>query len=264
MREPVVAFPRGDGNPVDTGAGLYQLPGGCPITAFYVSNTELNGAFGPGSEYNAAVMKLVQKQFLRGSREFEIVDDAVNVRLRSPLKEETLSVMLAVLNPEPVVNGSFLDFHSRVKCGPLLSLLLDKPNPREFNAFVEELKRRAREEYSSFAGLKTGSMPEGMAANVFEEPPDFEDPGQKPPKRSGKAIRVADIEVSIEMLRQYLEGDDIEPLLAALEALKSEPDAETGMARLVQAFDALGPRQGAVLTYAPYIGILLSDDPFGY
>jgi hypothetical protein len=36
------------------------------------------------------------------------------------------------------------------------------------------------------------------------------------------------------------------------------------MARLVHAFDELGPRQGAVLTYAPYIGVLLSDDPAEY
>ena len=261
MREPVVAFPRGAGNPVDTGAKLYQLPGRCPITAFYVPNTELYGAFGAGSEYNVAIMKLVQKQFLRGSREFEIVDDAVNVRLRSPLKQETLTVMLAVLNPEPVVNGPCLEFHSRVKCGPLLSLTIDRPNPREFNAFVEELKRRAREEYNSFAGLKSGSMPEGMAANVFEEPPDFDEPGQGPSKKRTAKVRIDDIDVSIQMLRQYLEGDDIEPLLAALEALKTEPEA--GMPRLVRAFDALGPRQGAVLTYAPYIGILLSYDPSG-
>ena len=222
----------------------------------------MNGAFGAGNEYNAAVMKLVQKKFLRGSREFEIAGDAVNVCLRSPLRQETLSVMLAVLNPEPVVNGPFLEFHSRVKCGPLLSLAIDKPSAREFRAFVEELKRRAREEYNSFAGLKSGSMPEGMAANVFEEPPDFDQPGQSPPKKKTRKVRVADIDVSIQMLRQYLEGDDIEPLLAVLEALKTEADAESGMVRLAQAFDALGPRQGAVLTYAPYIGILLSDDSF--
>jgi hypothetical protein len=208
-------------------------------------------------------MKLVQKRFLKGSREFEIVDDAVNVRLRSPFKQETLSVMLAILNPEPVVNGPFLEFHSRVKCGPLLSLLADKPSAGEFNAFVEELKRRAREEYSSFAGLRTGSMPEGMAANFFEEPPEFDQPGQDPPKGNTRPVRIADIDVSMQMLEQYLESDDIKPLLDALEALKAEPDAASSMTRLAQAFDSLGPRQGAVLTYAHYIGILLSDQAFG-
>ena len=77
-------------------------------------------------------MKLVQKQFLKGSRDFEIVDDAVNVRIRTPFKEEKITVVLTVLNPEPVVNKPFLEFHSRVKCGPLLSLLLDKPSTEEF------------------------------------------------------------------------------------------------------------------------------------
>jgi hypothetical protein len=53
-------------------------------------------------------------------------------------------------------------------------------------------------------------------------------------------------------------------VLAALRALRTEPENESFFAQLVKAFDDLGPRQGAVLTYAPYIGILLSDDPFGY
>ena len=112
-------------------------------------------------------MKLVQKQFLKGSREFEITDDVVNVRIKSRLKEKELTVDLSILNPEPVVNVPFLEFHSRVKCSPLLSLLIDKPNSQEFNAFVDELKQRARQEYKAFAGLRAGSLPAGMATNVF-------------------------------------------------------------------------------------------------
>ena len=206
-------------------------------------------------------MKLVQKQFLKGSREFEITDDMVNVRIKTRLKEKELTVDLSILNPEPVMNEPFLEFHSRVKCGPLLSLLIDKPNSQEFNAFVDELKQRARQEYNAFAGLKAGSLPAGMAANVFEEPPEFDEPG---PNRIEKMVKPVSIDSSIQMLEQYLDAEEIKPLLTALEALKAEPESELLFTQLVTAFDDLGPRQGAVLTYAPYVGILLSDDPFGY
>ena len=206
-------------------------------------------------------MKLVQKQFLKGSREFEIIDDMVNVRIKTRLKEKELTVDLSILNPEPVMNEPFLEFHSRVKCGPLLSLLIDKPNSQEFNAFVDELKQRARQEYNAFAGLKAGSLPAGMAANVFEEPPEFDEPG---PNRIEKMVKPVSIDSSIQMLEQYLDAEEIKPLLTALEALKAEPESELLFTQLVTAFDDLGPRQGAVLTYAPYVGILLSDDPFGY
>jgi hypothetical protein len=119
-------------------------------------------------------MKLVQKQFLKGSTEFEIADEVVNVRFKTPFKEEKTTVVLTILNPEPVVNEPYLEFHSRVKCGPLMSLLIDKPNAEEFNAFVDELKQRARQEYNAFAGIKAVAVPEGLAANVYEEPPEFE------------------------------------------------------------------------------------------
>jgi len=209
-------------------------------------------------------MKLVQKQFLKGSREFEIVDDAVYVRIKTPLKEEKITVVLTVLNPEPVVNGGFLEFHSRVKCGPLLSLLLDKPNSVEFNAFVDELKRRAREEYNAFAGLKAGSKPEGLAANVYEEPPDFDEPVKNQPGKTGKPVNVANVDSAIDMLRQYLDADEIEALVNALEALKQDPQNASCFDQLAKAFDDLGPRQGAVLTYAPYVSILMSDDRSAY
>ena len=209
-------------------------------------------------------MKLVQKNFLKGSREFEIVDDAVNVRIKTPFKEEKLTVVLTILNPEPVVNKPFLDFHSRVKCGPLLSLLLDKPNTEEFNAFVNELKRRAREEYNAFAGLKAGAKPEGLPGNVYEEPPDFDEPAKNRSGKTGKPVNVAHVDSAIQMLKQHLDAAEIKALLTALEALKEDPENESCFAHLVKAFDDLGPRQGAVLTYAPYVSILLSDDPFGF
>jgi len=208
-------------------------------------------------------MKLVQKQLFKGTREFEIEDDVINFRLKTPFKEEKLTVDLSILNPEPEVNEPFLDFHSRVKCGPLLSLLIDKPNPQEFNAFVDELKQRARQEYNAFAGLKAGSLPEGMAANVFEEPPEFDESEQVKIEKKVKPIRTTDIDISIRMLEQHLDAEEIKPLLTALEALKAEPENEACFGQLVNAFDDLGPQQGAVLTYAPYISILLSDDPFG-
>lgn len=99
-------------------------------------------------------MKLVQKHLLKGTQEFELLDDEVRVRIKSPFKQKELSVPLAILNPEPVINGSQLDFHSRVKCGPMLSLYLDKPNPRAFKAFVDALKEKALKEYNAFAGIK--------------------------------------------------------------------------------------------------------------
>ena len=136
-------------------------------------------------------MKLVQKQLLKGSREFEIVDDVVNFRIKKPFKEEKLTVDLSILNPEPVVNEPFLEFHSRVRSGPLLSLLIDKPNTKEFNAFVDELKQRARQEYNAFAGLKAGSLPAGMAANVFEEPPEYDEPGPNRIEKMGKPVSVS-------------------------------------------------------------------------
>lgn len=209
-------------------------------------------------------MKLVQKHFLKGSREFEIADDVVNVRFKTPFKEEKLTVMLTILNPEPVVNRPFLEFHSRVKCGPLLSLFLNKPNAAEFDAFVNKLKQRALEEYNAFAGLKTATQPEGLAANVYEEPPEFKELEKGLPRNNAKPVNVASIGDSIRMLEQHLDTEEIKPLLSALEALKAEPENESYFRQLVNAFDDLGPRQGAVLTYAPYVSILLSDDPFGY
>lgn len=203
-------------------------------------------------------IKLVQKQFLKGFREFEIDNDVINVRIKALFKEERITVALTSLNPDPVINGASLEFHSRVQSGPTLSLLLDKPNPEIFNNFVNELKRQAREEFNSFAGLKSGSKPHRLGGNVYEDPPEFDTPVKKV---SGKPVCVESIDISIQMLNQYLDVKDLGPLIYALEAFKEDPKNELLFSQLVDAFANLGPLQGAVLTYAPYVNFLLTDDP---
>jgi len=201
--------------------------------------------------------KLIQKQLFKGTQEFEIVDDAINIHIKSPFKpDETLTVMLAVLNPEPIIGKSRLEFTSRVNNEALVSLYLAKPNAEKFNAFVNLLKQKAQQEYNEFAGLTAADTK--LEGNVYDEPPDFEDT-DKPAGSVRKPVRVEAVEESINMLSEYIGGAEIDPLLSALKALQSEPENIEHLSRLAREFDALGPVQGAVLTYAPYIGILMSD-----
>lgn len=100
-------------------------------------------------------LKLVQKHLLHGTQELELRDEFVRVNIKSRFKgSKELDIELAMLNPEPVIENSLLHFHSRVKCGPLISLYINKPNAQEFNAFVEAVKEKAKSEYQAFAGLK--------------------------------------------------------------------------------------------------------------
>ena len=207
-------------------------------------------------------IKLIQKNFLKGTREFEIINDTVSVRIKKPLKEEKLTIGLSILNPEPVVNKSCLDFYSQDKSEILLSLFLNKPNVEQFNTFIETLKQRALEESNTFTGVKAATQPAGLAANVYDEPPEFEEFGHSRLKNKGRIINAARIEETIQQLEMYLVTEEIKPLLSALEALKEEPQNETYFDQMAKAFDDLGITQGAVLTYAPYISILLADDPF--
>ena len=70
------------------------------------------------------------------------------------------------------------------------------------------------------------------------------------------------IDISIQLLKQYIEDSSIEPLISALEALKQEPNNESLITQLSETLASLGILQGAVLTYAPYISTLVSDDLF--
>ena len=205
--------------------------------------------------------KLTQKQFLKGTREFEIVDDQVNIRIKSGFNEETLSVMLAVLEPEPVITRSHLEFVSRVNGETLVSLLLSRPNVSEFNAFVNTLKQKAQAEYNAFSGMSI-QTDAALADNSDEEPPEFDEISPADISKN-KNINVEGIENSIRMLKTYVANEEIKPLIYALESLKQAPQDHSKLVAVATVFDELGSSQGAVLTYAPYIGLMLSDDPFG-
>ena len=205
--------------------------------------------------------KLVQRQLFRGTHEYEIDGEQLNVRVKTPFREESLSIMLTVLNPEPVIDRSSLAFVSRVNGEPLVSLRLAKPDPQSFNDFVTTLKQRALAEYNAFSGLRPTEPPAGLAGNSYEEPPEFDEPdGRVAPAR--RKVNVAEVRTAIRMLQTHLGSERCAILIEALEALHAAPEDYANLSKVAEVFGELGAEQGAVLTYAPYLAVLLSDDPF--
>jgi len=86
---------------------------------------------------------------------------------------------------------------------------------------------------------------------------------RKLPNKKLQAIDITDIDLALKMLNQYLDTPDIKPLITVLETLKTEPQNEVFQEQVINVFDELGSLQGAALTYAPYLNIFVSDDPFG-
>ncbi len=75
-------------------------------------------------------------------------------------------------------------------------------------------------------------------------------------------FNVERVDESIAMLKQYLDAETLTPLLTVLDAMAKAPNDATLLDRLSETVSDLGIMQGAVLTYAPYIAILLSDQAF--
>ncbi|MEA1049947.1 hypothetical protein U5801_09010 [Lamprobacter modestohalophilus] len=208
--------------------------------------------------------RLVQKHLFLVTQELDIVGDEVRVCIKSPWSEEKLTVMLTVLNPEPVIKKSRLEFTSRVNGETLISLYSGRPNTAQFNDFVSRLKQRAKDEYNAFAGLKPAANPQMLAENHDEEALDFEASNADEAATARHEVDAEKVDGAIRMLATYLDGEEIGSLMSALEALRADPQNASHLDRVVHAFSALGVAQGAVLTYAPYLGILLSDDPSGW
>ncbi len=207
--------------------------------------------------------KLTQKHLFKATHEFEIVDDQINICIKSIFKkdkQETLTVTLAVLNPEPVITRSHLEFVSRVNGEALISLALSKPNVVEFNDFVNTLKQMALAEYNSISGINVKAKP--TTDSYHQEPPEFSEHSPADISKA-KKIDAKSVQHSINMLDTYVDNQEIQPLIAALESLKQAPEDHSKLVEVATVFDKLESSQGAVLTYAPYIILMLSDDPFG-
>lgn len=175
---------------------------------------------------------LLQKHPIKGKREFRLVDDEIQYTIQSPLRTESLSVVLNVLDSEPVISGSMLAFVSQVNREPLVELFLDKPDKETFGQFVKTMQQR-----------------------IIEE--DF---GRFRVKDEGLHVDVARLGESIEMLQRYVNPAEIEAFLAALLELKANPDDVQCQKNVAEAFNELGFVQGQVLTYAPYVNFLLSGN----
>jgi hypothetical protein len=206
--------------------------------------------------------RLVQQQFLKGKQEFQIFEEVVNVRFKTLFKEKEKSVSLLIIDPEPVIEEPYLHFRDSVRRDPVLTLYLNKPNPSEFNAFVDELKQRVMAQ-NAFRGHTSSSVQPPLGGNSFDEPPEDVEPQQVRVTRIRTNINVERVDNDIQMLRQYVNEPEVEPLITALEAIKTDPQSEAHQVRVVEVFNGLGLWQGSVLTYAPYVGILLSDNVFG-
>ena len=78
----------------------------------------------------------------------------------------------------------------------------------------------------------------------------------------GGSIDAGRIDESIDLLKQHVQEPEIKPMLEVLESMSENPYDYALLDRLSEEFGKLGFLQGAVLTYAPYISIILPDDPF--
>lgn len=208
-------------------------------------------------------MKLKQTQFLKASREFEIVDDTLFVSIKSFFKEEKLTVDLSTIDPEPVIKDSELKFYSPNRGHSIFSLLVNNPNAEEFNSFVETLKQTISGDDHSDAGIETeiseSVREDALNRNVYEEAPVFGEHDDTQEKKEFKPVVVRRLQEDFTMLKSYLDENDIKPLLDSLETLLAEPDNEEAFVKMLNVFNELGFHQGAVITYAPYVKVLVAE-----
>jgi len=206
-------------------------------------------------------MFLTQKQLFKGTREFRIVGDVIHVNIKTLFRKEKLTVALSKLNPEPVINGDELTFHDSLTSNPVFSLILNNPSSEEFDTFVKAMQRAMLDQtlpLNNYLGESfPGAQPQAPGGNVYDEPPEYGDIEEQPKARF-QPVNAQRVGEDIAMLKTYLDENEIQPLLKYLEMLEAEPQDEEIFQQVIDAFNASGFQQGAILTYAPYLKILLS------
>lgn len=175
---------------------------------------------------------LIQKHPTKGRREFDLNEDDVQYSIQSPLQSESLTVVLSILDPEPVISGSTLCFISVVNKEPLVEFFLNIPDKARFDQFIAAMQSRI------------------IQADFSR----FHDRDKMVAVDSGR------LDETISMLQAYVAASEIESLMAALMKLKQEPDHLKCLNDVAQAFNELGFVKGQVVTYAPYIPYLLSGN----
>ena len=177
------------------------------------------------------ITRIVQNDPERGTREFQLVDDAIEYQMSGPFGDEELSVVLSVLSPEPIVDGSMMYFLSEVNREALIKLFVDLPDAETFAGFVHTVQQRIREE--DFGNLS--------ASNRNSE------------------ITREQVDTTVHMLETNMDSASIDNLLVTLRDLSKAPNDHEQLNRVVEAFNDLGVQQGSVLTYAPFFNTLLSS-----
>ena len=178
--------------------------------------------------------KITQKDPERGTREFELVDDAIEYRISSPFADEELSVVLSVLSPEPVVDGAMMYFLSEVNREALIKLFVDLPDAETFTAFVRTVQQRIKDE--QFGKLSANNRK--------------------------SAITKEQVDTTIRMLETNVDAASIEELLSNLRSLSEATDSHERLEHVVEAFHKLGMQQGQVLSYTSFFNTLLTNtDP---
>jgi hypothetical protein len=79
---------------------------------------------------------------------------------------------------------------------------------------------------------------------------------------TARQIDYTEIKQSIDMIKQYVTDSDIAPLISVLEQFNQDSDDKALLLKLRAILNTMGIIKGAVLTYAPYLIVVLSDDAF--